>query len=73
MTAAQQGTNKWKRESGIKFMKVGRTDSRQKEMEKFEPLGAKSSTQYLPDICMYSINHHILSNVMLDGLYTIST
>lgn len=62
-----------KRESGIKFTKVGRTDSRQKEMETFEPLGAKSSTQYLPDICMYSINHHILSNVMLDGLYTIST
>ena len=59
--------------SGIKFTKVGRADSRQKQMEKFELLGAKSSTQYLPDSCMYSVNHHILSNMMLDDLYTIST
>ena len=54
-------------------MKVGRADSRQKQMEKFELLGAKSSTEYLPDIYMYSINHHIFSHVMLDDLYTIST
>lgn len=42
--------------SGITFMKVGRADSRQKQMEKFELLGAKSSTEYLPDIYMYSTN-----------------
>ena len=57
---------------GIKFMKVERVDSRRDNTGVFELSGAKSSTQCLLDICTHSTTQHILSNVVLDGLHTIS-
>lgn len=53
-------------------MKVERVDSRQDNTGVFELSGAKRSTQRLLDICTYSTTHHVLSNVVLDGLHTIS-